>query len=414
MPEPAISATGTDLPVTALSAVDLDEIIELDAAAFGEDAPRDFFDELIVPWLDLDRFIGARDPADGNQLVAQACILSKQMTFPGGAVHPVAGVSWVAVRPGWRRRGLLRGLMTNQLQGLHDTGAEPVAILTASEASLYGRFGYGQAIDRAKFSLSHGAAFRPGVPTDQVQTVNAVRAHTVIPALYARIAGLRPGNLARSDAVWTMRFSDHEILRRNASKKRYALHPDGFVAYRITSEWADRGPNFALQVDEICAATPKAFASLWRFLLDLDLTKEISYGSGWLDDPVQDLLVDPRTLTITRRDHVWLRVVDLARAIGLRPYSAELRVSVEVTDAFCPWNQGNWLFELGADGGRVTRTEANPQIRLDIRDLGGCLVGGSPLGRLVTAGHVTGQPEELLALGAALSTPVQPWCPEGF
>ena len=137
----------------------------------------------IIPWLELDRFVGARDPAAGNELVAAGCIFSKQMTFPGGLVQPVAGVSWIGVRPGWRRRGLLRGLMTAQLHGLHDSGGEAVAILTASEAGLYGRFGYGQSINRQLFQVAHGAAFHAGVGTDNVIEIRADRAPDIVKPL---------------------------------------------------------------------------------------------------------------------------------------------------------------------------------------------------------------------------------------
>ena len=157
-----------------------------------------------------------------------------------------------------------------------------------------------------------------------------------------------------------MRFSDHEIFRKDASKKRWALHQDGFAAYRITPDWTDRGPNFALQVDEICAATPVAFASLWRFLLDLDLTREISYGQAWVDDPLSAPAARPaRRVARTAQDHVWLRIVDLDRAIGLRSYSAPARVVVEITDAFCPWNAGTWMLELSEAGGTAVRTDAD-------------------------------------------------------
>ena len=407
-------ASAVPLQVVPLTAADLPDILTLDTAAFGWDAPPDFLDELMVPTLELDRFVGARDPAAGNELVAQGCIFSKHMTFPGGMVHPVAGVSWVGVRAGWRRRGLLRGVMTAQLHGLHHEGAEPVAILTASEAALYGRYGYGRAIDRNQLSVSHGAAFRPGVRTETVREVRAEQAPEIVRSLYSRVADTRPGHLARSDAVWATRFSDHPLFRKDASKKRWAIHSDGFAAYRITPAWTERGPNFGLQVDEVCAATPIAFASLWRFLLDLDLTREISYGQGWVDDPLSALVLDPRGVTSTATDHVWLRIVDLDRTIGLRGYSAPARVVVGITDSFCPWNAGTWTLELGETGGTAVRTTATAEVSLDIRDLAACFLGGTPLGRLVTAGLVSGDPAPLLELGAALSTPVAPWCPEGF
>ena len=303
--------TPAPLQVTTLSADDLEDILDIDAAAFGQDAPQDFLDVAIIPWLELDRFVGARDPAAGNELVAAGCIFSKQMTFPGGLVQPAAGVSWIGVRPGWRRRGLLRGLMTAQLHGLHDGGGEAVAILTASEAGLYGRFGYGQSINRHLFQVAHGAAFHSGVGTDNVIEIRADRAPDIVKPLYAKVAATRHGYLARTDEVWAMRFSDHELLRDGASKKRWAVHPDGYAAYRVKSAWTERGPNFSLQVDEICAATDRAFASLWRYLLDFDLTRQVNYDKGWIDDPLLDLLHDPRSVTVNTRDHIWLRIVDL-------------------------------------------------------------------------------------------------------
>ena len=108
------AAGASDLRVRPLSGADLDDILDLDSSAFGQDPPRDFLDDLVVPYLELDRYIGVRDPLAHQELVASAAILSKTMTFPGGAVQPVAGVTWVAVRPGWRRRGLLRSMITEQ------------------------------------------------------------------------------------------------------------------------------------------------------------------------------------------------------------------------------------------------------------------------------------------------------------
>jgi predicted acetyltransferase len=305
-------------------------------------------------------------------------------------------------------------MMTAQLHGLHDTGAESIAVLTASEGSLYGRFGYGQAVPRSRFSNSHAAAFRAGVATEPVLEIRAEDAPAIVKPLYARTAAGRTGHLRRTDELWKMRFADHEILREGASLRRFAVHPDGYVSYRLKGAWGDRGPNYTLLLDEICAATPVAFASLWRFLLDLDLTREVTYNMGWVDDPLLSLVDDPRTVTNSVRDHVWLRLVDLDRAVGLRAYSASVTVVVQVDDDFCPWNEGVWTFDLDGSGGRVHRTDAATQVRLTIRDLGGCFLGGTTLGRLVAAGRVTGEPEALLSLGAALATPVAPWCPEGF
>ena len=134
---------------------------------------------------------------------------------------------------------------------------------------------------------------------------------------------------------------------------------------------------------------------------------------GWMTR-CPALLLDPRAVSRTVRDHVWLRIVDLDRAIGLRSYDAPASVVVEITDSFCPWNAGTWLLELSEAGGIVARVDAAADVRIDVRDLGACFLGGTPLARLVTAGLVAGDPNALRELGAALATPAAPWCPEGF
>ena len=72
---------------------------------------------------------------------------SRVMTVPGGAV-PVAAVTFVTVQPSYRRRGLLTQMMQHQLADIVERGTEPVALLWASESSIYGRFGYGRATAR--------------------------------------------------------------------------------------------------------------------------------------------------------------------------------------------------------------------------------------------------------------------------
>ncbi len=402
------------LPVVDLSAADRDDVLELDEAAFGFDAPRDFLERLVLPQLEFDRFVGARDPDNGNVLVGTGCIFSKQLTFPGGAVHPVAGVSWVGVRPGWRRRGLLRGIITRQLQDLHDDGREAVALLTASEAALYPRFGYGPAIDRGALELVQGSALRPGVMTDPVYETSPERAHPIVKELHARVAPTIPGYLVRPESFWLMRLSDHDEIRRGASHRRFALHPDGYVSYRLKSEWNERGPAYTLHLDEICAATPRARASLWQYLLTMDLVRTIEYRMYWLDDPLADLLLDVRAAKVTASDHIWARIVDLDRAIPQRTYSAGARVRVQVADAVCPWNAGTWDLDLGPDGGTAARSADKAEMTLDIVDLGACLLGGTPLARLAAGGRVDGDPAAVAALDRALATPLLPWCPESF
>lgn len=407
-----VNSTAWD--VRPLAEGDLAGLIQLDAAAFHIDPPADFLTDIVVPMLEIPRLTGVRDPATDGILVGTAAILSKRMTFPGPRVHPVAAVTYVAVRAGWRRRGLLTALMRDQLHGLHESGGEAVAILTASEGAIYGRYGYARAIDCARIRLPHGADFGAAVATETVREVDAVSADRLAHELWDRVAPNTSGHLTRTAADWRARFAEHDFMRRGSSTRRWAAHPDGLVGYRVRPAWRDRNDSWPVIVTDLYAGTPVAHASLWRFLLDLDLTDRVEYSLGWVDDPVQDLLADRRSLTLTLHDHVWLRLVDLDRAVGLRGYSVPTTVDVRVVDEFCPWNAGDWRLDLAPDGGQATRTSASPQLELHIRDLAACFLGGTPPARLAAGGQVTGEPDALRRLGLALSTSVAPWCPEGF
>ncbi len=406
----------TDLPfeIRGLTESDVDTALDIDSAAFGWDVPRDFFEEVNRPNWELDRFIGAFDPGLDGEHVGTAAIYSLTMTFPGGAQHPAAGVSWVSVRPGQHRRGILTALMRAQLDDLHENGREAVALLTASEAAIYGRYGYAQAVDRLRLTARSGAPFRPGIPVEPVRLRPRAEALPLIRHIYERAAALRTGHLGRTDPSWASLYSDHAVQRDGATMLRFALHQDGFVAYRIKAEFDDRGFANALTVHEICALTPVAWASLWRHVLDYGLVRTVSYRRAWMDDPLRDMVADIRSLTLPVADHVWLRLVDLDRAIGQRTYRTRASVTVGLTDAFCPWNAGTWRLDLGADGGTATRSAAEPEILLDTTDLASAFLGGVPLSRSALAGRVTGDAAAIESLTVALSTPLAPWTPEGF
>ena len=79
--------------------------------------------------LDVDRTLAG---FEGDELVATSRNYSLELTVPGGASLPAAGVSAVTVRPTHRRRGVLRQMMRGLLDEAAGRG-EPVAMLTASE-----------------------------------------------------------------------------------------------------------------------------------------------------------------------------------------------------------------------------------------------------------------------------------------
>lgn len=406
-----MTATADELTLRALTDEDLTPLLELDGRAFLGGAPREFLDEFVVPHLELPRFTGV---FDGDEIVGSAGIFSKNLTFPGERPSPVAAVTWVGVQPGYTGRGILRRLMTDQLHGLHRRGEEPVAILTASESSIYGRFGYGLAIREAELGIPSGLKFRPGTTFGPVRQQSRAKAWPQVQALHAARAQQRTGYLNRSEVSWNRLFADHEFVRDGWSTLEFALHADGYIAFRTKEGWDDRGPIGTLKVHEICALTAEANASLWNHVINYSLVREISYDRAGVDEPLQDQVVGPRSIRTKIFDKVWLRIVDLDRAIGLRSYSAPADVVVRVVDSFCPWNDGVWSLSLDTSGGRAVPSTEPAQLTLDVVDLGAAFLGGTRIARLAAAGRISGDPDAIAALDLALSTPTAPWCPEGF
>lgn len=414
-PAPGSEYSGTgDFVVRPLTAADWPAAKAVDAAAFGYTPDHDFLDDIALPQYDPARFTGVYDPELDGLLVGIGGIQTRALTFPGRGPSPVAAVTWVGVRPDQQRRGVLRQVMTHQLHGLHASGGEPVAILTASEAAIYGRFGYGLAALRTTLEIPAPTALRPDLPISRVTECDLAHALPLMKQIYERVRTASTGYLDREDVVWTAQLSEHPFVLKGRGARRFAVHADGFITYRIAEAWTDRGPDSTLTVGEICAVTPAARAALWQHVLRYPLVRKVVHPMAWVDEPLPDMLTNPRALSSSTGDHLWVRLVDLDRAIGLRTYSRAADVVVEVVDSFCPWNDGVWQLHLDAAGGTAERTDRPAQIVAGVADLGAAFLGGTRLARLALAGRVTGDTSAIALLDAALATALSPTTPEGF
>jgi predicted acetyltransferase len=107
------------------------------------------------------------------------------------------------------------------------------------------------------------------------------------------------------------------------------------------------------------------------------------------DDPLLTLLVDTRAAQAQRRDGLWLRLVDVDRALGQRTYAGDVDVVLALTDELCPWNARRWRLSGGPQGATCSPTTDDADLALDVRDLGAAYVGGVSLAALAAAGLVT-------------------------
>ncbi|WP_405934793.1 GNAT family N-acetyltransferase [Streptomyces longwoodensis] len=368
---------------------------------------------------EVDRSLGVWD---GDACVGTAGAFSFRLTVPGGASVPAAGVTMVSVAATHRRRGVLTSMMRRQLEDVRSWG-EPLAVLTASEPAIYGRFGYGAAtfavsaeIDTARVRLSPPPAtedvrLRYAAPGDALAACEAV---------YARTVPERPGMLARRPGWERVGLLDPESERGGASPLQCVLaqrdgETVGFARYRVRPDWTPSGAEGQVLLKDLAGVDPAARAALWRFLFDLDLTSSLKTRGRPLDEDWQHLVSDVRRCGLQVRDSLYVRPVDVGAALQARTYQAPVDVVLEVTDDFCPWNAGRWRLSGDTKGASCDRTTDAADLALSVRELGAAYLGGVSLASLAAAGRVRELRGGALAeASVGFGSTVAPWLPHGF
>jgi predicted acetyltransferase len=354
---------------------------------------------------------------ENGRAVGGAGALPFTLAIPGARI-PAAGVTAVAVLPTHRRRGVLTALMRAQLDACRQRG-ESVAYLWATEDTIYGRFGYGVASFTAEIDVARErSAFHTSFePAGETRLVAIPEAEAIIAPIYERVAATTAGMFARSPEWWRARsLTDPHWRRRGGGEMQCVVIESGravtaYALYRLNVAF-DRGVQTgSVEVIEAMGDSPEATRTLWRFLLDIDWLARVRAALLPIDHPLLLLAAEPRRLRVNVRDGLWVRLVDVERALSRRAYAAHDAVVVDVRDAFCPWNEGRW--SIGASG--VARANRPAELACDVTALGSVYLGGFTWTQLVQAGRV-----EELHSGAVrradglFRTDRAPWCPEIF
>jgi predicted acetyltransferase len=366
-----------------------------------------------------DRSIGVWD---GDECVGTAGAFAFRMTVPGGVPVDAAGVTMVGVSATHRRRGVLTTMMRRQLDDVRSWG-EPLAVLTASEPAIYGRFGYGVAsfqtnaeidTDRVRLSVpegTDGVRVRYAAPADVLDACEAV---------YARLVPRRPGMIARTPGWERLGLLDPEAGRGGASPLQCVVarrdgEVTGYARFRVRPEWGPAGACGTVVVQDLAGLDPATEAALWRFLFGIDLTARVSVRGRPVDEAWQYQVSDLRRCEPRRRDALYVRLVDVGAALQARTYQAPVDVVFEVEDAFCPWNAGRWRLSGDAKGASCERTSDAADLALTVRELGSAYLGGVTLSALAAAGRVRElRPGALTEASVGFASDVAPWLPHGF
>ena len=405
-----MAASGIDIRIPTAEETEIFRFVL--ARNFGVDHRPDGLEGFTRIW-ERDRAFCAWD---GTELVGTSGSFSLQLTVPGGTVA-TGGTTMVSVAPTHRRKGILREMMAAHLKDVADRG-EPLAALWASEASIYGRFGYGVAAQKVElriprtFTGLHRLAPAPA----PVRLVDEHEARRRIPAIYETVASWWPGFLARSAAWWEERwFKDPPDRRNGATALRFALttNNDGYAIYRQKHKFEQGISQGQLIVLDVLGTNPESWVGLWSFLIQHDLPATIETFNRSPIDPIFDLLEAPRRMTASPSDSIWIRTNEPAAALASRRYQTEGHMVFEVID---PFMDRRVVIELdgGPDGATCQITDKAPDLVLDIEDLGACYLGWSRFRTLARAGRIGGDKNSLTLADQMFTWDPQPWCPEFF
>ncbi len=388
-------------PVTADEAPRWMQVIE---TGFGEHVePGAVERELTV--LPLDRTIAA---VDRDRIVGGAAAYGFTMSVPGGGSVPAAGVTAVAVSATHRRRGILRAIMRHQLDDVVRRG-EPMAILNASEAAIYGRFGYGLASGYQRWTIDPRSLriTRPLPERPPLRLVPQDEAIDLVRPIHDAAVAARPGMVHRSEAWWRLVLGPDEQWKGGgklfvAVAEPFGADPGGYAVYSMRDAGAEGG--LVMRVRELTAATPDTEVLLWHLLTTIDLVRAVEVDAVPIDDELRWWVSDPRAVrTVALRDYLWVRLLDVPAALAARGYGVDGSITLEVVDE-AGYASGTYRLDVDAGVGTCARQPdgADADVRLDVGALGAAYLGGVGLDTLARAGRVQAVSIDALAAATAL------------
>jgi predicted acetyltransferase len=346
---------------------------------------------------------------DAGQIVGTTYSHLFELTLPGGAVVPAAGLTAVSTASTHRRRGIVTDLMRRQHAEAHERG-EPAAILLASEGRIYGRFGYGAATQVSDVKIMKKDA-QMAAPNSggRIRIIDGETADKVFPSVYDKARRSRAGSISRPPHFWESATADRDkktilIVFENASGE-----PDGYARYDVKSDWQDAVPAHKMTLQELTSTTDTASLEIWWYLVNLDLVAEIEAWSRPIDDPLRWAFAEPRALrSTTTRDMYWLRPLDVAQLLAKRTYAVDIDVRLEVSDALLGLG-GTFALSGGPTGAECSRNGGASDVSMSIGDLGAILLGGVAPSELARAGRIQAEDALLARLDAAFVHYPRPW-----
>ncbi|GAA1353161.1 GNAT family N-acetyltransferase [Arthrobacter koreensis] len=339
----------------------------------------------------------------------------------GAGLLPAHQVTSVTVRPTHRRQGILTGMITGDLRRAKEDGFA-VASLYASEAVIYGRYGFGAATSEADIEVDvRGRLELRTAPSGATAVADLAGMEKLAPEIFQRHLEATRGALGRQAGYAKRAAGLWGDLPEEQKEVRAAVHydaagtPDGYVTYRFLP-W-ETEPH-TLKVLDLVAVDDTARLELWRYLGSIDLVEKVT-ASAPVSDPLPWALADRRRYRITGvEDALWLRALDPAAMLRARGFESDGNLVIGVTDPL-GLADGRWLLQVSSGAAVLTglgreEPEGIPAVEVDATAFATLYLGGVPASMLAASGVIRGSVEAVEALGRLFDVVRAPYCSTHF
>jgi predicted acetyltransferase len=407
------------ITVRTVERAELPSWVDALATAFLQRVDADKVAEDFASLWDLSRTWGA---FEGDRVIGTYRSWATELTVPGGAQLPAAAVTAVTVRPTHRRRGVLRQMTAAEHAAIRQRG-EAVGMLYAAEFPIYGRFGYGPGTRLGAWTVD---TTRTGFVAGDVARIEhlspSVETREVLKIVFERARATNAGFIRERDYRWDFDLGLRESHWEKLWKGWVAIHrdasgdPDGYARYRAEDKWEGGDPAGTITVDSLVAVTDEAYASLWRFLAEVDLIAKVKAEGRPLSERVPWLLTNFRGASLSDAgDGLWVRLFDVPRALAARTYERPGSIVLDLRDTEVEGGHVRVRLDASPTGSGCEPTTDAPDLELDVSALGAAYLGGTLLSDAVLAtGAVEHTADSLAKATELLRTSTEPWCATHF
>src|SRR5699024_1248886 len=313
--------------------------------------------------------------------------------FINGKQFEMGGISSVATWPEYRRKGMVKQLLSHVLHMMKQSG-QSISFLHPFAFSFYRKFGWEHV-----FNLKHYS-----IPTEKMKgnwsgkgyvRRRSLDIHT-LNSIYIDYAKQFSGTLIRDEKWWDQRvFKTMEQLAIAYNENNEA---EGYIHYRVKDN--------VLEVNELVYRNVNGWKLLLEFIANHDSMADTIKMNVPENDMLPELMNEP-TFKQQIKPYFMARVVDVLSFLKKYPFnvvSSQESITIFVEDEFFPENEG--VYELCHDGNDVAVTQVKSKgndqraIRCSIQQFTKMFIGYKRTIDLLELGLIEGSETEIKKLDA--------------